>query len=402
MARLRPLIANALLALAALGVGLLLLELGFRAVMRGRGGAEDGVADQYVEFDPKLGWRKKPGAQVVFRRSEYVTPVAINSLGQRDRERVLGRAAGRFRILALGDSFLEGYTVPLEETVTQQLESRLSRPSCPVEVLNAGTAGYSTDQEYLFFAEEGWRYAPDVVALFFYYNDIEPTVEDNYYGKLKPRFVLRDGELTLKRETLPSPRPRRETAAVEAPAGPRSVLFAWVEERLRRGQPALYNRLASLGLWPALEATRPRMDLGVYKRDPPSWAEPAWVQVGAILGQLKREVADHGARLVIVYIPNPMEISERSRELTRIAYGMRDEDWDVERVRRRLSKLAARERVPLVDLSAALRAVDGRAGGPYLVIDGHWNALGHRTAAEEIERRLRAEGLLPACAGAPS
>jgi hypothetical protein len=92
-----------------------------------------------------------------------------------------------------------------------------------------------------------------------------------------------------------------------------------------------------------------------------------------------------------------METSERSRELTRLAYGMRNEDWDVDRVRRRLGKLAARERVPLVDLTPALRAVEGRASGPYLVVDGHWNALGHRTAAEEVARGLRAEGLLPAC-----
>lgn len=397
MGRLRAPIANLLLALAATAAVLVVLELAFRVVMRGRGGAEDGVAAQYVEFDENLGWRKKPGAQVVFRRNEYVTQVRINGLGQRDRERVYDRAPGTFRVLALGDSFLEGYAVPLEATVTQQIEARVSRPGCPVEVLNAGTAGYSTDQEYLFFREEGWRYEPNLVALFFYYNDIEPTVEDNYYGRLKPRFVVQDGSLRLKREKLPPPGPRKARAAAETPPGPRSALFAWIEERLRRGQPGLYNRLARLGLWAELGQTRPRHDLGVYKREPPSWVEPAWRQVDALLGALKGEVEARGARLVLVYIPNPMEVSERSRELTRLAYGMTDEAWDVERVRRRLGKIAAREGIALVDLTSALRAAEGRAAA-YLVIDGHWNALGHLTAAREMERRLRAEGLLPPCA----
>lgn len=396
MARMRPLLLNLLLALAATALVLGALEAAFRVVMRGRGGAEDGVAEQYVEFDPRLGWRKKPGAQVVFRRSEFVTTVAINSHGQRDRERVYDRAPGTRRILALGDSFLEGYSVPLEATVTQQLEGRLSRPGCPVEVLNTGTAGYSTDQEYLFFKDEGWRYEPNVVALFFYYNDLAPLVEDSYYGRLKPRLVLRDGELAQKRAELPPPGPRKARAASERPPGPRSALFAWTEERLRRGQPGLYNRLARFGLWEALEPSKPRHDLGVYKREPPSWAEPAWVVFGALVGALKHEVEARGARLAIVYIPNPMEVSARSRDLTRLAYGMKDEEWDVERVGRRLGKIAARERVALVDLTSALRAADGRTSGPYLVIDGHWNELGHATAAAELERSLG--DLLPACA----
>jgi hypothetical protein len=402
MRRLRAVLANAALALAASVLVLGVLEVAFRVLMRGRGGAEDGAADRYVEFDERLGWRKKPGAHVLFRRNEYVVNVDINGLGQRDRERVYDRAPGSFRVLALGDSFLEGYTVPLESTVTQRLEAELAKPGCPVEVLNTGTAGYSTDQEYLFYKDEGVRYEPNVVALFFYYNDIEPTVEDNYYGRLKPRFVISaDGGIALKRETLPPPGPKKTKAAAEedAGAGLHSALWTWTVERLRRGQPGLYNRLAALGLWDPLEANRPRSDLGVYRREPPSWAEPAWQQVAAIVGALKQEVEAHGARLVIVYIPNPMETSERSRELTRLAYGMQDADWDVERVARRLGKVAARFSLPLVDLREPLRAAEGRASGPYLVIDGHWNALGHDTAARAIAKRLREEKLVPGCAG---
>ncbi len=399
MIRARRLIASALLALVATAASLAVLEVAFRLLMRGRGGAEDGAAEQYVEFDEILGWRKKPGAKVVFRRNEYVTEVWINGLGQRDRERVYDRHPGTFRVLALGDSFLEGYTVPLPETLTQQLEARLARQGCAVEVLNAGTAGYSTDQEYLFFKEEGWRYEPNLVALFFYYNDIQPTVEDNYFGRLKPRFVVSpDGSLRLKRDRLPPPVRRRVAAPAQAAPASGSALLAWIEERLKRGQPGLYQRLARLGLWGSLELARPRGDLGVYRREPPSWVEPAWHQVDALLRALKADVEASGARLVLVYIPNPMEVSERSRELTRLAYGMTDEDWDVERVRRRLGKIAARERIVLVDLTPPLRSAEGGVTGPYLAIDGHWNALGHRTAAEELERRLRAEALLPACA----
>jgi SGNH hydrolase-like domain, acetyltransferase AlgX len=399
--RLRSALGNLALASASVLIGLLALEVGFRIVLHGRGGSEDGAEQQYLEFDERLGWHKRPGAEAFFRRREYVQRIRINSLGQRDRERVYDRRSGTFRILALGDSYLEGYTVPLEATVTQVLEARLNRPDCPAEVLNAGTTGYSTDQELVFFQNEGWRYDANLVALFFYYNDVEPILRDEYYGRSKPQFLIQDGPLHLKTEILPEPPRRKGGDSRPRDDGQKSALFAWVKERLLRGQPVLFNRLAALGLWPPISPDPPRHDLGVYRRTPPGWVDPAWVHMGRILEVFKEAVKERGARLVIVYIPNPMEISERSRDLTRLAYGMSDAEWDTDRVRRRLSKLAAREGIALVDLTASLHAVEGLVSGPYFDIDRHWNALGHRTAALELERRLRQEGFLPDCPPRP-
>ena len=50
-------------------------------------------------------------------------------------------------------------------TVTARLEADLGARGCQAEVINGGTVGYSTDQEYLFFRDEGRKYAPDVVIL---------------------------------------------------------------------------------------------------------------------------------------------------------------------------------------------------------------------------------------------
>ena len=223
--RLRRLAGNALLVLASLAFGLLVLELGLRIVLTGRGGDEDGAAQQYLEFDERLGWRKRPGAQALFRRKEYVQSIQINSLGQRDRERVYDKALGTFRILALGDSYLEGYTVPLESTTTQLLERRLSRPGCAVQVLNAGTAGYSTDQEYLFFKNEGWRYEPNVVALFFYYNDIQPTLHDD---------LLRPGKAAVRGGGRPA---ATEARAVAKPGSAQATTSRSGQGALAFGSP---------------------------------------------------------------------------------------------------------------------------------------------------------------------
>ena len=72
--------------------------------------------------------------------------------------------------------------VPDAQTVTARLEGALSARGCPSEVINGGTAAYSTDQEYLFYREEGRRYASDVVVLFVYHNDLPYLVLDDYLG----------------------------------------------------------------------------------------------------------------------------------------------------------------------------------------------------------------------------
>lgn len=73
----------------------------------------------------------------------------------RDRERSYAAAPGAFRILALGDSFVEAYSVPLEDSVTQVLERSLPSSEAPIEVINGGTAGYSTGQEYSSMRRKG-------------------------------------------------------------------------------------------------------------------------------------------------------------------------------------------------------------------------------------------------------
>jgi hypothetical protein len=106
-------LALAVVALAAL-LGLLEIALRLRPARPGRASS---LAD-YSEYDPDLGWRKRPGVAMEFARPEYRVPFETNSLGLRDRERSYQAAAGYERILALGDSFVEGYTVALENTVT--------------------------------------------------------------------------------------------------------------------------------------------------------------------------------------------------------------------------------------------------------------------------------------------
>src|SRR5688500_13225512 len=249
--RLRALLLNTGLATASVAIMLGVLEIAARVAERSRGGGKErDEASRYVEHDPRLGWRKKPGARVRYDRREYSVEVAVNANGLRDPERPYS-APGTFRVVALGDSFVEGYTVEIPQTVTQVLEQSLRAPGCPVEVLNAGTAAYSTDQEYLFYLDQGVRYSPQVVLLFAYYNDILWNTAVNYFGSPKPLLVPQGGQLVLSNDPVPAPYRGPTPPPPPPPPAPklRSAAYEWTKDRLARGAPRAFNALARLGLW---------------------------------------------------------------------------------------------------------------------------------------------------------
>jgi hypothetical protein len=72
---------------------------------------------------------------------------------------------------------------------------------------------------------------------------------------------------------------------------------------------------------------------------------------------------------------------------------MEEKAWDRGLVARRFAEIGASAGFPMLDLTPDLR----RASEPYFVYDGHWNATGHRVAAEAVARFLRERGWAPPC-----
>jgi hypothetical protein len=382
------LLANAALTVVTLLLVCLALELAAR-VLRGR--PPEPVASQYTEFDPLLGWRHRKGASARFPQGDY----QINALGLRDRERSHEAASGTFRLMVLGDSFAEGFSVAFEDSVAQVLERSLTSPGCPVEVIAAGTVGYSTDQEYLFYREEGVRYAPAIVLLFFYYNDIVYNARESVGRAPKPLLTFRGGGTPrLKTQPLPSPPPEASPAGAGG-----SAALAWSRERLLSGAPRAYDALAQLGLFPRREPIRAGSELLVYSRRPPQEVEDAWAQTLNVLRALRDETASHGARLLLVYVPSKMEVAERDWELTRQRYAVDESGWDRRLVARRLEEAGRALEIGVLDSTDALRAQErGLSQSGYHGQGGHWNRLGHAAAALLVEARLRRDGWLPTCA----
>jgi lysophospholipase L1-like esterase len=394
--RLRSACINVGLSLVVIAVTLLVMEGVARVSIGRRGrGKEQNEFAQYQVHDSVLGWRDKPNARVFFHRREYDVELRTNAHGLRDPERSYEGSA--FRVLALGDSFPEAYSVPLDESVTQVLEKRLTAPACPIEVINGGVAGYSTDQEYLAYRQEGVHYHPQVVVLFFCYNDVLATISSIEYGRPKPVLDFRPLHPLVANQPVPPPPPPPPASATRRPARGGSALWGWTKERLQR-RPRLYNALAKLGLFRPIRPVYPPRELEVFLRRAPPEVDRAWGQVDQILGALAKETAAHDTRFLVAYVPERFEVSDRDLEATRAWYGLDEVSWGRAPVLRRLHGIASARGFPVLDLTPALRKEDNPLRSPYYEYDGHWNAIGHRAAAATIAEWLAVQGWLPPCA----
>lgn len=148
-------LVNGMLLIGSVALSLLVGEVALRALHLGD------VRDHrlFTTYHPVLGWTKIPNNTGVHSAPEYRVTETINSEGIRGPECSRVKSPGERRILVLGDSFAEGYTVEFDELFSEVLKHRLNARANDkdyhYEVINTGTGGYSTDQELLLFQTLG-------------------------------------------------------------------------------------------------------------------------------------------------------------------------------------------------------------------------------------------------------
>jgi len=395
----KALAVNLVLLAAATAAGVGILEVAARVIVTGRPPGRSGEQAAYTAFDPILGWRNRPGASVTYNRREYKTRVEINSLGFRDIERSPRKKPGTRRVLVMGDSFIEAYAVERDKGITRRAEDSAARAGCPAEVINAGVHGYSIDQEYLWYRQEGRALDADIVVMAVYYNDIVQTVRTRYWGSPTPLLEVRDGELAPVNTPLEPPPP----TVPEAPKKRRiegSALKFLVLERLMTGAPRFYAQLARRGLVAPYEPDSLPDELRVYKRRGQlAEVRAAWTRTGEILDAFADAVRADGAIPVVAHIPASFEVVDEDWDHTLMNYGLSPEVWDRSLVRNRLRELSQNSRSHFVDFTDELRASLGGWGGtPYFRHDGHWNDLGNDVAGQALVSFLR-RNLLLRCSG---
>lgn len=102
-----------------------------------------------------------------FDLPEFTYELKTNSLGLRDIEHPLAKKPDQFRLMAIGDSFTEGWGAPFEQTWLNLLGRNLNAQNPPgnIEVICAGASGSDPFYGYRLLVDKLMPYQPDWVLL---------------------------------------------------------------------------------------------------------------------------------------------------------------------------------------------------------------------------------------------
>ena len=352
----------------------------------------------YLERHPIYGFFHVPNYEGWQHSSEYFARVRFSPLGLRDPRTSYEKPPGTFRILLLGDSFMEAIQVEQHETTAAVLERRLraARPDLNAEVINAGVAGWSTGIEGLYLDNEGYRFQPDLVLVsFFIGNDLH----DNYYKlqlagddldlAVKPYFGLDKSGTVIIRNPPPAPPPPTGLLPLM-----RSCCQLW-----NVFETGVLNRfgngLGNTPLWAA--APMEAHTRALYDAEPAGEWKEGWEITNQLFGKLKARTDAMGVPLAVMAIPDSPQLSETEwREMVgghRVTRGRAE----LTAPNQQLAQITARYGLPLLDVLPVLQQESG--GQPrrfYFQTDQHWNRDAHAIAARELERFLTERGLVPA------
>ncbi len=317
-----------------------------------------------------------------------------NSLGFNDLEFEIPKPPGRYRIVALGDSFcfsMAPYPAAVQTLIERQLARKCNRD---LDLLNAGVpaVGLWEDRELFELLLPVWR--PDALVLHFYLGNDGPDLfkrQDDLPFRQEP--AIHSSFLTYVRNAIKVVRSREISPAAQIPPSrshPDRVRGKGGEVVDPTIPPATDEDPALSGPLFSVEAFRKIMadEFGrLYV--PEEGVSRAWKPFVGILEDMRRKAESAGVRFIIVLYPSRLQIyPDSSKELLTAVkelpgYQNLAEDRIDERAPNRyLLDWCARSGVACLDLTPFLAREAPLQPGPlYSGRDTHWNILGNRLAA---------------------
>lgn len=326
-------------------------------------------------FDPNTGWSLTPGSSGERSTGEFHVRYDVNELGLRDDPMSSpAKPAGTFRVLVLGDSFVQGYTVDRRDLFVDLLENWWQAEGRKVDVVNVGTEGWSTDQEVAWFEKNGAAFQPDVVVICPYENDIYWSGQTHYRRFPKPRYTpFGDREQGVLQD--PGAKPWYEHTAIG------NTWSLWREPTVR---------------WQPVEGRSLEMEHAAYFKTPPSFLVDAIARVRGALTALRHHCTSVGAKLVMVPIPNKAAIEAGARATLERSLRVPTDTWSPDQPVDTFVGLAQELGIEVFDPRPGLRAAAAEGKPLYYQRDWHFDPHGNHVFASLLHDEFERAGLFPA------
>jgi lysophospholipase L1-like esterase len=346
------------------------------------------------QYDEILGWEHKPNFDGIRVTKEFETHIKINSKGLRDKNYDYEKTDGIKRIVVLGDSMAEGAQVEENERFTEVLENSLLKNT---QIINTGVSGYSNSQELLFLKNEGMKYNPDIVLVAFCIsNDVRDNMEnvttwDPTQGR--PVFILNDNELTLTNVPVPQKKENVTLFLVFKRYMARHFhSYAFISTKISMN-PNLLNFFKKIGIAGAIRENPPRKP-DLYSNTCTPKLHYGWNLTKAILKEMNAVAKENNSKTLIVLIPSKEQVYKENWDRIKRYYTLNDQNYNLSKPNDVLVEFGEESDIPFLDLLPEFRKYAENDEQLYFKIDGHWNANGHKHAAELIYDKLIEEELI--------
>ena len=304
--------------------------------------------------------------------------IETNSSGMRDREHEIQKDADVFRILVLGDSFMEANQVKSQDSFSSLLERRLREGSGrSVEVINAGVSGWGTDDELTYLTRVGVRYKPNlIIVAMTLHNDVSDNLQEEYH-------TLWNGQLEERPATLV---PWHSFALLK--------VKEWLASHSHVYQIFL-RAVRSNGV--SVQAKDLESFVGsMLRRSPNGRVAMGWEMTGKLFEKIVKVAQENNAQTVVVLLPLLVQVYPEELPRFLASNNLREEDIEIERPQEIMKTLGKILGLPVIDLLPKFVETKTKCGCALFVKDdGHWNEKGHLIAAAEVAENVLASSVMP-------
>lgn len=299
--------------------------------------------------------------------------VRINSLGLRGREVKMKKPENTKRILFIGDSFIMGWGVKEENTVSEQTAQILNSMNLKTasESLNAGVAARGVSDYYLVLKNTGMELDPDIVVTGFYLgNDV----------------IQQDEFVYTKADSSGLPLSSRSRASFVDISGQirlRKIPYQYSIPYLRESQLFIFfaSRLLNTS---SIYTTRDSVPLQVCQFK--EWCKDLnreKAEVKKLFIAMKKITDNRKTKFLIALIPAKFQIYGGSEiEFNMPVLFPQEKDYP----EREWSDFFSENNIDYIDLLPDF--LDKKDIQTYYHLDEHWNNTGHHIAAEAISKKL--------------
>lgn len=323
--------------------------------------------------DPIVGSRLAPNQKGIFvtNTREYKTQIETNSQGWHDTEHSFDKPNGTYRILILGDSFVENFQVPLDKTFFKQLEKNTSKK---VEVIAMGLGNTGTAQQLLLLENYGLEYHPDLVLhMFLTANDIKnnsPVLQNNPY---EPYFKIENGQLV----EIPFQQKQENPIKTFIKNLQIPSIILGLRQRFQE-----YNQN---------QKSDYPIDYHVYDQNYSQDYQNAWAATQKLILKAKDDTEKSGGKYILVSLANNEQVNKSVWDEALKTYPkMQSANLDLEKPDKMIHDFCDEQKLTCWQMLPFFKDYISKNpnAATHYHLDGHWNEVGTNLAADFLNQKI--------------